>query len=144
MSWLCPQLTSRSEILKAQIYEWINNNCNSNWGRKHDLMTKEGKQEIYSYWIENSIQSTDQWNGKTSVRLGFQICSIYKFEDIGGCSELKEVKLKKGKTFKQAEKHIASCTGWKLTEKLKIKENIDVHPSTVQWYKPLFVGGCNR
>ena len=46
MSWLCPQLTSKSARLKTQIYDWMSNNFTSNQGRKHSLLKKEGKQDI--------------------------------------------------------------------------------------------------
>ena len=46
MNWLCPQLTSRSARLKTQIYDWMSDNCTSNQGRKHGLLTKEDKQDI--------------------------------------------------------------------------------------------------
>ena len=139
MSWLYPQLTSRSGRLKAQIYESINNNYTSKRGRKHGLLTKEDKQKICSYWTENSIQSTDRRNGESSVRIS-KMQYLQDLGDIEGGSELKEVKSKKGKIFIQAEKRIASCTVRKLTQKLKNKKNIDVQPSTAQRCKPFFAG----
>ena len=62
-----------------------------------------------SYWIENSIQSTDQRNRKSSVTIP-KLQYLQVFGDIEGGSELKEVKPKKCKTFIQVEKRIASCT----------------------------------
>ena len=61
-----------------------------------------------SYWIENSIQSTDQRNRKSSVTI--PSCNIYKFWRYWRGQWIEEVKPKKCKTFIQVEKRIASCT----------------------------------
>ena len=139
LNWLCSKINAHGEKwrLKQQIKTWIRNECTSLKGRKHSLLSKEDIQAIYNEWMENSVQSTDRRNGKSTSRIPkLQYLQLYKDVDAG--TSLKEEKSKTGKTYLVAEKKIASCTVRNLREKL-LRKNIEVCNSTIQRYKPFFM-----
>ena len=109
LSWLASKLNIRTSRFFIYVANWRDRNFKETRGTVNSI-NDELKQEIFDTWVGNSINSTDEHNGRNLVSI-----SKSKYNDLFHNIENKTVSVnvavnKRGRTLYQANKMVLTCT----------------------------------
>ena len=139
MTWLVnKKLGSRVDRFLPRYKEWQDRGFVDSRGRRR--MNPEVVTKIFNMFVDNSISSTDGWNGRNVVKM-----SKRKFLETYGQEiiEHKDIKIetmmKRNRAVYVSNRRIATCTIRAVQKKLKEEEGIDVSIGKLLALKPFFI-----